>query len=166
MPTFYTIIIKIVALVLVLLCTFYAGKRVNDNQWLAKVHELEQKVAIADEKSKTINTVVETKVVEKVKVVKQNVYVNKEIIKEVAGKQLDAKCSLPESTIMLVNSASQNEVARSPTSADGTTSTVKASAVLDTVVENYGICNETREKLISWQDWYKAQKKIFEDLNK
>ena len=109
---------------------------------------------------------VETKVVEKVKVVKQNVYVNKEIIKEVAGKQLDAKCSLPESTIMLVNSASQNEVARSPSGADGTASTVKASDVLSTVVENYGICNETREKLISFQEWYKAQKKIFEDLNK
>jgi len=166
MPTFYSIIIKIVALLLVLICTFYAGKRVNDNQWLAKVHELEQKVAIADEKSKAINTVVETKVVEKVKVVKQNVYVNKEIIKEVAGKQLDAKCSLPESTIMLVNSASQNEVARSPSVADGATSTVKASDVLSTVVENYGICNETREKLISFQEWYKAQKKIFEDLNK
>jgi hypothetical protein len=166
MPTFYSIIIKIVALLLVLICTFYAGKRVNDNQWLAKVHELEQKVAIADEKSKAINTVVETKVVEKVKVVKQNVYVNKEIIKEVAGKQLDAKCSLPESTIMLVNSASQNEVARSPSGADGTASTVKASDVLSTVVENYGICNETREKLISFQEWYKAQKKIFEDLNK
>jgi hypothetical protein len=99
-------------------------------------------------------------------VVKQNVYVNKEIIKEVAGKQLDAKCSLPESTIMLVNSASQNEVARGPASTDGTTSTVKASAVLDTVVENYGICNETREKLILFQEWYKSQKKIFEDLNK
>jgi len=166
MPTFYSIIIKIVALLLVLICTFYAGKRVNNNQWLAKVHELEQKVAIADEKSKAINTVVETKVVEKVKVVKQNVYVNKEIIKEVAGKQLDAKCSLPESTIMLVNSASQNEVARSPSGADGTASTVKASDVLSTVVENYGICNETREKLISFQEWYKAQKKIFEDLNK
>lgn len=155
-----------IASLLILICTFYYGKRVNDNQWLAKVHELEQKVAVADEKSKAINTVVETKVVEKIKVVKQNVYVNKEIIKEVAGKQLDAKCSLPESTIMLVNSASQNEVARSPSIADGTASTVKASTVLDTVVENYGICNETREKLISWQDWYKAQKKIFEDLNK
>jgi hypothetical protein len=166
MPTLYAVIIKIVVSLLVLIFAFYYGKRINDNEWLAKVHELEQKVAVADEKSKAINTVVETKVVEKVKVVKQNVYVNKEIIKEVAGKQLDAKCSLPESTIMLVNSASQNEVARSPTSADGTTSTVKASAVLDTVVENYGICNETREKLISWQDWYKAQKKIFEDLNK
>ena len=166
MSTFYRIIIKMIASLLILICTFYYGKRVNDNQWLAKVHELEQKVAVADEKSKAINTVVETKVVEKIKVVKQNVYVNKEIIKEVAGKQLDAKCSLPESTIMLVNSASQNEVARSPSIADGTASTVKASTVLDTVVENYGICNETREKLISWQDWYKAQKKIFEDLNK
>lgn len=166
MTTLYSIIIKIVVSLLILICTFYYGKRVNDNQWLVKVHELEQKVAIADEQSKAINTVVETKVVEKIKVVKQNVYVNKEIIKEVAGKQLDAKCSLPESTIMLVNSASQNEVARGPASTDGTTSTVKASAVLDTVVENYGICNETREKLISFQEWYKAQKKIFEDLNK
>ena len=82
MSTFYRIIIKMIASLLILICTFYYGKRVNDNQWLAKVHELEQKVAVADEKSKAINTVVETKVVEKIKVVKQNVYVNKEIIKD------------------------------------------------------------------------------------
>jgi hypothetical protein len=165
MPTFYTLIIKIVAALLILFCTFYAGKRMNNSEWLAKVNELEQKVAIADEKSKTINTVVETRVVERVKIVKDTKNANKETAKLIA-RQLDDRCVVPESTIMLVNSASQNEVARSTTGVDGTTSTVKASAVVDTVVENYGICNETREKLISFQEWYRAQKKIFEDLNK
>jgi hypothetical protein len=67
---------------------------------------------------------------------------------------------------VLLNSASRNEVARGPESVDGTPSDIKASALLDTVVENYGICNENIEKLKAWQEWYRAQKQIFEGVSK
>jgi hypothetical protein len=64
----------------------------------------------------------------------------------------------------LHNSASRGEVAGGASSTDGTTSTVKASELLETVVDNYGTCLETAEKLSGWQEWYRTQKKIFESL--
>jgi hypothetical protein len=142
---------------------FYGGHGVQ-SAWQARVAELEAKVKIAEEKSQQVNTVIETKVVEKIKVVKENVYVNREIIKEVAGKQLDASCSLPKSTISLHDSASRNEVAGRAAATDGTPSEVKASQLLDRVVENYGSCHENAAKLEAWQEWYREQKKIFESV--
>jgi len=166
MLTPYITLIKLIIIVLLALGSFFGGYRWNDQKWQLKVSEMEKKIAVAEEKSNEVNTVVETKVVEKVKVVKENVYINKEVLKEVAAKQLDDKCSVPESTVVLINSASQSEVARGAGSTDGRTSDVKASAVIETVVDNYATCNETREKLIAWQNWYREQKKIFEESQK
>ena len=132
--------------------------------WTARVAELEAKVKIAEEQSQQVNTVIETKIVTKVKVIKENVYVNREIIKEVAGKQLDAQCTLPKSTVSLHDSASRNEVAERAAATDGTPSGVEASRLLDRVVENYGACHENAEKLRMWQEWYREQKKIFESV--
>jgi hypothetical protein len=36
-----------------------------------------------------------------------------------------------------------------------------ASAVFDTVIENYGTYNEVATQLRGWQQWYVDQKKIF-----
>ena len=132
--------------------------------WTARVAELEAKVKAAEEKSQQVNTVIETKIVTKVKVIKENVYVNREIIKEVAGKQLDAQCTLPRSTVSLHDSASRNEVPERAAATDGTPSGVEASRLLDRVVENYGACHENAEKLRMWQEWYRDQKKIFESV--
>ena len=143
---------------------YFFGWRGNEENWLARVKELEEKVAIAESKSREVNTVIETKIVTKIKVVKETVYANKEIIREVAGTQLDSQCTLPRSSVVLHDSASRNEVARGPGSVDGTPSDIKASALLDTVVENYGSCNENIEKLKAWQEWYRAQKQIFESV--
>ena len=132
--------------------------------WTARVAELEAKVKAAEEKSQQVNTVIETKIVTKVKVIKENVYVNREIIKEVAGKQLDAQCTLPKSTVSLHDSASRNEVPERAAATDGTPSGIEASRLLDRVVENYGACHENAEKLRMWQEWYREQKKIFESV--
>jgi hypothetical protein len=145
---------------------WFAGGRANQAAWEAKVKDMEAKVQVAEAKSKEVNTVIETRVVEKVRIVKEKTNANKQIIQEVAGAQLDAKCELPVSTVMLVNSASKNEVSGSPTVSDGASSGVKASDLLDTVVENYGRFNEIREKLVAWQEWYKQQKRIHEEINK
>jgi hypothetical protein len=67
---------------------------------------------------------------------------------------------------VLINSASQNEVARGASSTDGSASNVRASDIVETVVENYGRYNELREKVIAWQKWYQDQKKIFEETTK
>jgi hypothetical protein len=160
----YKLPAELVGVVLLVVGAYFYGGHGVQSAWLARVQELEAKVKIAEEKSQQVNTVIETKIVTKVKVIKENVYVNREIIKEVAGKQLDASCSLPKSTISLHDSASRNEVAERAAATDGTPSEVKASQLLDRVVENYGSCHENAAKLEAWQEWYREQKKIFESV--
>jgi hypothetical protein len=146
---------------LVVAAYFYGGIGYRE-----MVAEMKERVRVAEEKSQQVNTVIETKIVEKIKVVKENVYINREIIKEVAGQQLDAQCSLPRSTISLHDSASRNEVPQRAAATDGTPSGVEASRLLDRVVENYGACHENAEKLKAWQEWYRAQQKIYNDITK
>jgi hypothetical protein len=160
----YKLPAELVGVVLLVVGSYFYGGYGVQQAWQARVAELEAKVKIAEEKSQQVNKVIETKVVERIKVVKENVYVNREIIKEVAGKQLDASCSLPKSTVSLHDSASRNEVAGRAAATDGTPSEVKASQLLDRVVENYGSCHENAAKLEAWQEWYKEQKKIFESV--
>jgi hypothetical protein len=160
----YKLPAELVGVVLLVVGAYLFGGHNVQQAWLARVAELEAKVKIAEEKSQQVNTVIETKIVTKVKVIKENVYVNREIIKEVAGKQLDASCSLPRSTVSLHDSASRNEVAERAAATDGTPSEVKASQLLDRVVENYGSCHENAAKLEAWQEWYREQKKIFESV--
>ena len=138
---------------------FYGGVSYRE-----QIAEMKQRVKVAEEKSQQVNTVIETKIIEKVKVVKQNVYITREIVKEVAGQQLDAQCSLPQSTISLHDSASRNEVPQRAAATDGAPSGIEASRLLDRVVENYGACHENTEKLKAWQEWYKEQKKIYEAI--
>ena len=140
---------------------FYGGISYRE-----QIAEMKQRVRIAEEQSQKVNTVIETKIIEKVKVVKQNVYITREIVKEAAGRQLDAQCSLPRSTVSLHDSASLNQVPQRAAAVDGTPSGVEASRLLDRVIENYGACHENAEKLRAWQEWYREQKKIFESISK
>jgi hypothetical protein len=146
---------------LVVAAYFYGGIGYRE-----MVAEMKERVRVAEEKSQQVNTVIETKIVEKIKVVKENVYINREIVKEVAGKQLDAQCSLPQSTISLHDSASRNEVPQRAAATDGAPSGIEASRFLDRVIENYGACHENTEKLKAWQEWYREQKKIYEEVSK
>ena len=160
----YKLPAELVGIILLVVGAYFYGGYGVQSAWLARVAELEAKVKAAEEQSQKVNTVIQERVVTKIKVVKENVYVNREIIKEVAGKQLDASCSLPKSTISLHDSASRNEVAGRAAATDGTPSEIKASQLLDRVVENYGSCHENAAKLEAWQEWYREQKKIFESV--
>ena len=160
----YKLPVEVVGVVLLVVGAYFYGGYGVQSAWLSRVAELEAKVKIAEEQSQKVNTVIQERVVTKIKVVKENVYVNREIIKEVAGKQLDSSCSLPKSTVSLHDSASRNEVAGRAAATDGTPSEVKASQLIDRVVENYGSCHENAAKLEAWQEWYREQKKIFESV--
>ena len=146
-------------LVLVIAAYFYGGISYRE-----QIAEMKQRVKIAEEQSQQGNTVIETKIIEKVKVVKQNVYITREIVKEAAGRQLDAQCSLPRSTVSLHDSASGNEIPNRAAAVDGTPSGIEASRLLDRVIENYGACHENAEKLKAWQEWYREQNTIFDSI--
>ena len=80
------------------------------------------------------------------------------------AQDLDRECSLTNASVMLHNSASQNEMARSAGNTDGAASEVKASELIGAVVENYGTYYQVVERLKGWQDWYRTQKTIFEQI--
>ena len=77
----YKLPAELVGVVLLVAGAYFYGGHSVQSAWLARVAELEAKVKIAEEKSQQVNTVIETKIVTKVKVIKENVYVNREIIK-------------------------------------------------------------------------------------
>ena len=160
----YKLPAEIIGVILLSAGMYLFGSYGTEMVWRARVEELEAKVKVAEEKSQQVNVVIQERVVTKVKVIKENVYVNREVIKEVAGKQLDAQCTLPKSTVSLHDSASRNEVPERAAAADGAPSGIEASKLLDRVVENYGSCHENAEKLKMWQEWYREQKKIFESV--
>ena len=164
MITRYKLPVELAGIVLLVVGSYLLGRWDADQDWKERVKQLQAAVAEAESRSREVNTVIQTKIVTKIKVVKETVYANKEIIREVAGAQLDSQCSLPRSSVVLHDSASRNEVARGPGSVDGTPSDIKASALLSTVVENYGSCHENIEKLKAWQEWYREQKQIFESI--
>ena len=149
---------------LLIVGAYLFGVHDTEMTWQARVKEMEAKVAVAEAKARQVNTVIQEKIVTRIKTIKETVYVNKEIVREVAGTQLDNQCTLPKSTVVLHDSASRNEVARGPSSTDGTPSGIEAHRLLDRVIENYGACYENAEKLKAWQEWYRAQKQIFEEV--
>jgi hypothetical protein len=144
---------------LIVAAYFYGGV-----EYRLMIADLKDRVAIAEQQSKDANVALEKKTKEKVQVIKETVYVNKTIIKETAGRQIDSQCVLPRSAVSLHDSASANQVSRGPESTDGTPSAVKASELLETVVDNYGACHENAEKLRGWQEWYRTQKQIHESI--
>ena len=158
----YRLPAELVGVVALVIAAYFSG----GISYREQIAEMKQRIRVAEEKSQQVNTVIETKIIEKVKVVKQNVYITREIVRDTAGRQLDAQCSLPRSTVSLHDSASGNQVPQRAAATDGTPSSIEASRLLDRVIENYGACHENAEKLKAWQEWYREQKKIFESISK
>jgi hypothetical protein len=71
---------------------------------------MEAKVAAAEEKSKETNTVIQERVVTKIKRVKEVQVKNKEVIKQVE-KIINAECTVPKEAIDILNAAARNEEA-------------------------------------------------------
>ena len=87
-------------------CLWIEGGISNNNSWLARVAEMEAKVAKAEEQTKEQNTKIETKVVNKVQVVKQRgeaivQYVDREVTK------YDTQCVIPKEFVKAHNDAAE-----------------------------------------------------------
>lgn len=103
--------------------------------------------------------------VEKIVYVKEKSNANKRTFVTNHAAEVDRDCSLSSGAVGVLHASSQNEVATStasPPEGAASAEAPPASAVLTTVIENYGTCNEYREVIKGWQDWYYTQKKIYE----
>ena len=102
----YATIIKIVSIVLFCIGLYWKGGYSVEEDWRQRVADMEEKVRIAEEKSKEVNTVIETKYKDRVKKVTEtrNVIVEKIKINE---KIIDAKCELDPVVISILNEAAK-----------------------------------------------------------
>ena len=102
----YATIIKIVSIVLFCIGLYWKGGYSVEEDWRQRVAEMEEKVRIAEEKSKEVNTVIETKYKDRVKKVTEtrNIIVEKIKINE---KIIDAKCELDPVVISILNEAAK-----------------------------------------------------------
>lgn len=156
----YANLVKPIGIVILAIGIYLEGGLVNELGWRAKVAEFEQKVKLAEAKSNEANVKIIEKVVTKIQVIKDTSNENKIAI----NKYVTDSCVLSNAAVMLHDSSSQNELPPSTISSIRGTSKVKVPELLTTVTENYASCYEIREKLKAWQDWYKTQKEIFEDV--
>jgi hypothetical protein len=82
--------IQLVSILLLVSGIYWYGGYSNEMSWRERVAEMENKVRIAEEKSQQVNTEVETRVVEKTKVVREKGRVQIEYINRlVEGKTLE-----------------------------------------------------------------------------
>ena len=162
--TAYRLPIQAAGLILTVLGVWFEGAISNEAAWQARVHEMEQKVAAAEVKSAQETVRIVTRVVTQIQTIKDTTNANTQYLEKQVAQDLDRECSLTNASVMLHNSASQNEMARSAGDTAGAASEVKASELIGAIVENYGTYYQVVEKLRGWQDWYRTQTTIFEQV--
>jgi hypothetical protein len=97
---------RVAGIVLLICGVYFYGGYSTEMQWRERVEEMEAKVAAAEQKSAKANTVIKKVYVDRVKVVKQDVVVVQEKIKEIE-KIIDKDCRVAPEAIQLLNEAAR-----------------------------------------------------------
>ena len=100
----YRIPIKVLSTLLLFSGIYLEGSYSTEMIWRARVKEVEAKVAIAEAQSQITNTIIKEKVVEKLKVVKEKVFVNQVKIQK-EKDIINAECKIPNIAIEDYNAA-------------------------------------------------------------
>jgi len=109
----YYIPIRIIGIVLLCFGIFFEGGLYMNQQWTAKVKEMEEKIAVAEAKSKEVNV----QIVEKF-IVKQNFYrekgdevikyIDREIVKYDVKFAPGGQCEIPKEFVEAINKAAKD----------------------------------------------------------
>lgn len=108
--TQYKLPIQIVSIFVFALGVYLEGGLADNKEWTAKIKELEAKIAVAEEKSKTANVVVEEKIVTKTQIVKQKgkdivQYIDREVVKNNEIIKYVENCPVPKEVLNIHNQA-------------------------------------------------------------
>lgn len=106
----YKLAIQITSLFIFTLGVYLEGGLADYQEWQFKIKELEAKVALAEEKSKTENVKIEEKIVTKTQVVKQKgkdiiQYIDREVVKNNDVIKYVENCPVPKEIIDAHNKA-------------------------------------------------------------
>ena len=99
-------LIQLASVAAIVISTYMIGAISNNDAWLAKIKDLEVKVAEAEAKSAVANTAIAEKTVTKTQVIKQRgqdiiKYVDREVVK------FDANCIIPKEFVLTHNQAAE-----------------------------------------------------------
>jgi hypothetical protein len=100
--------IQIVSIIVFCSGIYWYGGYTTEMMWRDQVAQMEAKVAESEEKSRKVNRVIQKVYVDRVKVVKQDVVVVQEKIKEVE-KIIDKDCKVPAEAVNLLNQAARRK---------------------------------------------------------
>lgn len=112
LPLLYRLPVQLLSAAVFVSTIYLIGGISNQQMWEQRVREMEAKVAAAEQQSKEVNTKIETKVVERIQIVRQRgddiiKYVDREVVKYddkfAPGKQ----CELPKEFIQALNKAAE-----------------------------------------------------------
>ena len=108
----YVKILQPIGIILLVLGVWLRGGYDTEMAWRAKVAEAEARVAVAEQKSQEINTVIEQKIVEKTKVIKGKTeyitqYLDREVIKKEEIIKYIEQCPVPKEIIDIHNQAAE-----------------------------------------------------------
>lgn len=104
----YQFILQVVGVLTLALGLYFKGGFEVEQQWRDRVAVLEAKVAAAEAKSKEVNTVIQERVVTKIKKIKEVQYKNRDVIRQIE-KIIDRDCTVPPEAIDILNAAARNE---------------------------------------------------------
>jgi hypothetical protein len=102
----YRMLLQIISLVLLIAGVYFKGGVGVEMEWRARVAEMEAKVAKAEAESKEANSKIQTKVVEKIRVVKEKEIVIQEKIANVKVT-IDSQCKVSPEAISILNEAAK-----------------------------------------------------------
>lgn len=100
----YKLPAEIIGVIVLAVSCYLLGGYGVEKAWRDRVAEMEAKVKQAEEKSQQVNTVIQTKVVERVKIVEKKVEVVKKEI-EIQKEVINAECKINDIAIDLYNKA-------------------------------------------------------------
>lgn len=100
----YTLPVKIVSILLLVLGVWFEGAISNNNAWLEKVRALEKKVAEAELKSSQANVALTSAIAEKNREIAKAQSKLQNKIKEISTK-IDAECKVSPEVINILNEA-------------------------------------------------------------
>lgn len=109
----YYLPIRIVGVVLLLFGIFFEGGLYVNQEWSAKVRDMQEKVAAAEAKSKEVNVKIVEKIVVKQKVIREKgdeviKFIDKEIIKYDVKFAPGGQCEIPKEFVDAVNQAAKD----------------------------------------------------------
>ena len=102
----YKLPAELLGVVLLVVGAYFYGGYGTEKVWRERVAELEAKVAESEAKSKTANSVIQEKIVTKVKEIKVFQDRIKEVIVE-KEKIIDAQCKVPPEALAILNQAAK-----------------------------------------------------------